>query len=133
MEPSTSSPIDCLVQSLAASPYRVAPERQEALHQTVQRHDVNIEYRLDRDDSLLAVSPPAAIQFGVPFAERLWAFCYGYGGLMAFLEARGNEPGDVLLPADAPWMRLLNWAMSYQRRTGHPHWPTDLPRPQAEP
>lgn len=100
--PESGSPIDCLVPSLAASPFSVAPERPDAHRQIVLASGISIDIHVDRDDSLLEVVPPSTILIGLPFAERLWGYCYGYCGLMAFLEARGSEHGEVLLPASAP-------------------------------
>jgi hypothetical protein len=121
------------VDAIAESPYSVAPEKRERLRDLVRDHDVEIVFDPNRTDWALQVEYPATITLGLPICERLWAFCYAYMGLAAFLEERGYEHGEVILPTDAPWMRLLQWAMSTESQQQHPVWPQGLPRPHADP
>jgi len=71
-EVAASSPIGFLVRDLAASPFRVAPERAYELNRLVHEYGMEILYHPDREDTRLEVSSPAVISFGLPFAERVW-------------------------------------------------------------
>jgi hypothetical protein len=140
-----SSPIACLLEPLAASPFLLAPERRDELLAIVEREDNPIEIVFDDENvgTLLSVLYKSDIEdrhaneiwFGVALAERLWAYSYFYTVLLRRLE--GHQPGDQLdLAADAELAQardLLRWAHDGQTRGASVPWPDHLPKPEANP
>src|SRR6266404_3841004 len=70
-----ASPMECLLGPLAATPYRVAPERAEELAQLFEEHAIR---RMDYDEvSPLQVQPPARIVMLPPTTPPTMPVRYG--------------------------------------------------------
>ncbi len=125
------SPIQPLIKHLAASPYLLAPERDNELKELVDEHNIQIEFVEHDDTSLLVVDPATGlIRFGFAFAERLWAYGLAYTEVMALVQR--SEPGVELEldndPATKPAIKLLEWARDCERARKQTPWPDSLPR-----
>ena len=132
------SPVLCLLPSLAASPFNIAPERRDELKELVTRHRLTIVFDDENADTTLKVvhGPDGnEIWFGVAFAERLWAYCFFYVKLLSKIGDVG--PGGKIDFFEAPEFKtareLLVWAHRGQVQGETSAWPENLPKPAPRP
>ena len=123
---SESSPVDWLLPHLAVAPFRAAPERAEALHALMDRHDISIKFAHDPRTLSMVDLSTGQVRFGLSLAERIWACAYAYVEWICHRKIYG--PGaNPELPAD---VRAALEAVHQAEHTGQRlRWPEELPFP----
>lgn len=89
------SPIVELLNAIASSPFRVAPEAAEDLNELISAKSLSLE--ICDDQRLFAELLPskALIRLGVPFLEVLWSAAYAF--IVTFSEyQKANERGETM-------------------------------------
>lgn len=73
-----SSAIEPLLNAIAASPFRVAPEAEEQLASVVADRRVTLEFADELETFAKFVPSRAVVRLGTPFLEVLWASAYSF-------------------------------------------------------
>lgn len=130
------TPIKSVLESFAASPFNLAPERKDELKAIADAHAFELVLDLSDQGFVVnvhlggAVTKPT-VTFGLHTLERIWAYSYSYFTLLEI--ARDSDPGtevDLLThPTGAKARQLLAWAVNNETSAVFEQWPTDAPTP----
>lgn len=133
-----SSPIAPVWTGFARAPFQLAPERREELQKIIAER--NIQFNLDdathelRFEGANLFQSVGMVFVGLRGLERLWAHAYGAMFVFRQFQAAGFQP--IILPSTEEGKkteRLIGWALQGELQGNAAPWPSDLPRPQAQP
>jgi len=132
------SPVNILIPDIMASPFRIAPERQNELRSLIEQRNITVEIKSNEVTFLLeSNSVDSKIYLSLPTLERLWAYSFSYLHIMTLFLATG--PGQYLEfgkhygPIVEDMKRLLLWALDEERLRKRDYaWPKHLPNPASK-
>jgi hypothetical protein len=95
-----SSPIRELIPLIAASPFKLAPERDEELRALLDSQGIRMQFDSERAGFNVSIDVEThEITFGLGAAERIWAYVYGYTSILKCTEKQvGNGSQIDLTP-----------------------------------
>jgi hypothetical protein len=127
-----SSPIVELIPLIAASPFKIAPEREDDLRDILDAREIRMQIDPDRRLFNVCVNVETHhITLGLGAAERMWAYVYGYTSILKCTKEQVGRKQIDLVPhrEAAAAMELMAWALS-QDVQGQPlEWTDHLPKP----
>lgn len=131
------SPIFALDKNVAASPFRIAPERSEELKSLLNAHNLQIVFvdeakfgirvNLETHEVIL---PVAAMEYVWAQSLRFWIVTQEYRTAQVSGAATFDLHGNERL---ANASGLVGWSMDNMNATGKEQWPSCLPQPTSKP
>ncbi|GAA0769533.1 hypothetical protein LRH25_02615 [Ideonella azotifigens] len=113
-----SSAIEPLLNAIAASPFRVAPDAEEQLAAVIAGHRVTLEF--GDEPTLFAKFVPsrAVVRLGTPFLEVLWAASYSF--IVIFDEyEQANKRKDEYFHVGASHRTAIAYSLHRQLLEAH--------------
>lgn len=131
------SPVLALAQTIAASPFRVAPEAAAALDAFLRANDLVLEITDDPTVFAEVIPPRGPIRIGIHALDLLWAAAHSY--LVLFDEhEKANRRGAELFEVGATTrtrsaFELYRWALEQYLSRTTSAWPSPSILPLASP
>lgn len=127
------SPILALAKSIAACPYRVAPEVADELHALIQAKDIELIVSDDLGFDVEAVAHTGKITITVAALELFWASAFsGFVFYQEYVEANKASQASYAIgetERSRQAMNLLRWAVANAKKEIVEPWPMNLPQP----
>jgi hypothetical protein len=130
------SPLQSLIKNFQASPFKVAPEREDELRRLYEANPVRILVDSERKEWIFEHRRILnnSIYVGLPTIERLWAYSYAYAAIVRIIQRFGLHFFQNPTASDqfAQAARILTWARDADLNGRYEVWSEDLPRPIVE-